>query len=106
MVASGRQYDEMRTRVGEVRKQLAGLRDGTSGAGRLLQRDDLYTEWNRGLGRMIAVLDSLNVGEGAAGGVFVDAQPYEALNGAMRELRQTAEDFRKDPKKYLRLRVF
>ena len=31
---------------------------------------------------------------------------YDTLNGMTRELQNTMRDFRQDPKKYLRLKVF
>jgi phospholipid/cholesterol/gamma-HCH transport system substrate-binding protein len=47
----------------------------------------------------------LEQGHGAAGQLLQDKQLYENMNGAASELRGLIGDIRKDPKKYLNVRV-
>jgi phospholipid/cholesterol/gamma-HCH transport system substrate-binding protein len=47
----------------------------------------------------------LEQGKGAAGQLLQDKQLYENMNGAASELRGLIGDIRKDPKKYLNVRV-
>jgi phospholipid/cholesterol/gamma-HCH transport system substrate-binding protein len=47
----------------------------------------------------------LEQGQGAAGQLLQNKQLYENMNGAASELRGLIGDIRKDPKKYLNVRV-
>ena len=47
----------------------------------------------------------LEQGQGSAGQLLHDKQLYENMNGAANELRNLIGDIRKDPKKYLNVRV-
>ena len=47
----------------------------------------------------------LEQGRGTAGQFLQDKQIYENMNGAASELRGLIGDIRKDPKKYLNVRV-
>jgi hypothetical protein len=40
------------------------------------------------------------------GQMLSNAQTYESLNGALRDLQSTMKEFREDPQKFLRLKVF
>ncbi len=47
----------------------------------------------------------INKGEGTAGSLLRDKQLYENMNAAASELRALVSDIRKDPRKYLNVRV-
>ena len=51
------------------------------------------------------MLAGLNDGKGTAGQLLHDRQLYDNLNGAVTELRGLLADIRKDPQKYLRVKV-
>jgi hypothetical protein len=55
--------------------------------------------------RLDSVLAGLNDGKGTAGQLLHDRQLYDNLNGAVTELRGLLADIRKDPQKYLRVKV-
>ena len=44
-------------------------------------------------------------GEGTLGQLMVNPQMYESLNGATREMHELMKDFRRDPKKFLRIQL-
>ena len=44
-------------------------------------------------------------GEGTAGRLLQDKQLYENINGAVAEFKTLIADIRKDPKKFLNVRV-
>jgi phospholipid/cholesterol/gamma-HCH transport system substrate-binding protein len=48
---------------------------------------------------------NLNQGTGTAGQLLHDKQLYDNMNAAASELRSLIGDIRKDPKKYLNVRV-
>ena len=78
---------------------------GEGTAGRLVTDTALYDRMNSLTGRIDALVERLNDGEGTAGRLLHDQQLYENLNTAATELRGLVADIRKDPQKYLRVRV-
>jgi phospholipid/cholesterol/gamma-HCH transport system substrate-binding protein len=77
--------------------------DGT--IGRMVNDATLFNRLNSVSARLDTVLTSLNEGEGSAGQLLRDKQLYENMNGAVRELRDLLAEIRKDPKKYLNVKV-
>jgi phospholipid/cholesterol/gamma-HCH transport system substrate-binding protein len=73
--------------------------------GRLLTERELYDKFNSLTGRIDALTEALQKGEGSAGQFLKDKQLYDHLNSAASEMRQLIADIRKDPKKYLNVRV-
>ena len=50
-------------------------------------------------------MTKLNDGEGTAGQLLKDKQLYENMNGAVADLRALVADIRKDPRKFLNIKV-
>jgi phospholipid/cholesterol/gamma-HCH transport system substrate-binding protein len=90
------QYLQLRNSVAEVRKSMAGLRGGA-----FMTSDQQYQDWNRSVQSMIRMVD-----EFAANPMLATTATYDNLNGMAKELRSTVKDFRENPRKYLRLKVF
>ena len=90
---------------GNVDQIAASLRKGEGTAGMLLTDRELYDRFNSLAGRIDKVLAELQSGEGTAGRLLQDKQLYENMNAAVGELRALLGDIRKDPKKYLNVRV-
>jgi phospholipid/cholesterol/gamma-HCH transport system substrate-binding protein len=91
--------------TGHVDEIAAGLRKGDGTAGKLLTDKELYDRFNSLAGRLDKVMAQLQTGEGTAGRLLQDRQLYENMNAAVGELRALIGDIRKDPKKYLNVRV-
>jgi phospholipid/cholesterol/gamma-HCH transport system substrate-binding protein len=51
------------------------------------------------------VVAGLQQGDGTAGQLLHDRQLYENMNGTMVDLRSLINEIKKDPKKYLNVRV-
>jgi len=100
------QYDQVRDQIEQVRRTLADLNAGKGAGGQLLASDAAYIEWNRRLAAWIESVDALNYGEGAMGHLLVNAQTYESLHGMLQDLATTVKEFREDPQKFLRLKIF
>jgi phospholipid/cholesterol/gamma-HCH transport system substrate-binding protein len=83
----------------------AGLRNGEGTAGKLLTDKELYDRFNALAGRVDTLASGLQDGNGTAGQLLHDKQLYENMNAAAGELRALIGDIRKDPKKYLNVRV-
>ena len=57
------------------------------------------------IGRLDTLTKRLNDGEGTAGQLLQDKQLYENMNSAVTDLRSLLTDVRKDPKKFLNVKV-
>ena len=90
------QYQELRDGVGKLRSSVADLRKGP-----LLQSDQTYNDWNRQLALLIRKVDEFN-----ANPMMATSVVYDNLNGAVREAQRAMKEFRENPKKFLRLKLF
>jgi phospholipid/cholesterol/gamma-HCH transport system substrate-binding protein len=77
--------------------------DGT--AGKLVTDPALYNRLNALAERLDTLTTRLNAGDGTAGQLLHDRQLYDNLNNAANEMRGLVSDIRKDPQKYLRVKV-
>ena len=90
------QFESARNELADLRKSLASLRQSP-----FLSSDEAYTDWNRRLAALIRSVD-----EAGSGPLFNTSEAYDSLTGAAAEMRNAVQDFRQNPKKYLRIRVF
>jgi phospholipid/cholesterol/gamma-HCH transport system substrate-binding protein len=87
-------------------EQIAGrLERGEGTAGKLLTDEQLYAAMNSLTARIDKVVAGLEAGQGTAGQLLQDKQLYENMNTAVSEARTLLAEIRKDPKKYLNVRV-
>jgi phospholipid/cholesterol/gamma-HCH transport system substrate-binding protein len=77
--------------------------DGTMG--KLLNERELYDRINSVTGRLDKVLAGLESGQGTAGRLLHDQQLYENMNRAITDIRELFAEIRKDPRRYLQVRV-
>jgi phospholipid/cholesterol/gamma-HCH transport system substrate-binding protein len=90
------QYEQLRDVIRNLRQSVAEVHQSE-----FLQSDRLYTEWNRNIAGLIQKVDEVN-----AGPMFTTPEMYDSLNGFAKEMRDSVKDFREDPRKFLRLKVF
>ena len=90
------QYEQALTTVRDLRASIVSMRQLP-----IVQSDTLYTDVARTVTSLSRQVDAIN-----AGPLFAAPQTYESLNGSLRELQKTLKDFRENPQKYLRLKVF
>jgi phospholipid/cholesterol/gamma-HCH transport system substrate-binding protein len=81
------------------------LNRGEGTAGKLLTDDALFNRMNELTGRFEKLAAGLEAGEGTAGALLKDKQLYENMNKTVAELSGLVAEIRKDPKKYLNIRV-
>jgi phospholipid/cholesterol/gamma-HCH transport system substrate-binding protein len=77
--------------------------DGT--LGKLMTDDALYKRVTGLTDRLDLLLTRVNDGQGTVGQLLKDKQLYENMNGAVADFRQLLTEIRKDPKKYLNVKV-
>jgi len=78
---------------------------GEGTAGKLISDAELYNRLNSLSDRIDKVVAGLQQGDGTAGQLLHDRQLYENMNGTMVDLRSLINEIKKDPKKYLNVRV-
>lgn len=81
------------------------LNRGEGTAGKLLTDDALYTKIDGLTSRLDTVLQQLNDGQGTAGLLLRDKQLYENMNQTVSEIKSLIAEIKKDPKKYLNVKV-
>jgi len=91
--------------TGNLEALTARLNRGEGSAGKLLTDDALYKRLDSMTARLDTVLQNLNNGEGTAGQLLRDKQLYENMNQTIVEVRALVAEIKKDPKKYLNVKV-
>ena len=81
------------------------LQRGEGSAGKLLTEETLYARLDAVTGGLEKVLGHLESPEGSAGKLLHDAELYENLNAAAKDVRLLVSDIRRDPRKYLRVKL-
>jgi phospholipid/cholesterol/gamma-HCH transport system substrate-binding protein len=97
--------DALTATTKNMQELTARLNRGEGTVGKLLTDDALYKRLNSVTERLDGLTQRLNDGEGTAGQLLRDKQLYENMNTAVAELRGLVSDIRKDPKKYLNVKV-
>jgi phospholipid/cholesterol/gamma-HCH transport system substrate-binding protein len=98
-------YDESRQTIAGVHKLVDDLNAGKGTAGQLLKSDDLSNQLKATISKIDSVIDKVNSGQGTIGQLLVNQQLYDNLNGATREMHLLMQDFRANPKKFLRIKL-
>jgi len=87
-------------------EQISGRLNRTDNtAGKLLNEKELYDKLNSTVSRLDELTKNLNEGKGTAGQLLHDTKLYDTMNTAASEIKSLIADIRKDPKKYLNVRV-
>lgn len=81
------------------------LNRGEGTAGKLMTDPALFNRLNDMSGRMNDLVTKLNAGEGTMGQLLKDKQLYENMNNAVNDVRSLVTEIKKDPKRYLNVRV-
>lgn len=81
------------------------LNSGEGTVGQLMNNKALYERMTAVTTQLEQLTGRLNQGQGTAGQLLNDKQLYDNMNQAVTELRNLLTDVRKDPKKFLTVRV-
>ncbi len=105
-------HDELRKTVSEFRTLAADLNAGKGTAGKLIKDEATINKINATvdqvngtIAKMDKMIAGLNAGQGTLGQLMVNQQLYETLNGTTREMHEFVKDFRKNPKKFLSIKL-
>jgi phospholipid/cholesterol/gamma-HCH transport system substrate-binding protein len=106
MLRDPQRYEDLLRQTAGLRRQLADLNAGRGPGGRFVADEAQYEYWIRQLVRFTGTVDALAAGESGPGRLLVSEQPYEALEGMLREMQRFMEDFRGNPRRYMRMGIF
>ncbi len=81
------------------------LNRGEGTAGKLMTDATLFNKLTSLSDRFDQLLARLNDGKGTAGQLLTDKQLYENMTGVLADMRSLVEAIKKDPKKYLNVKV-
>jgi len=88
-----------------LQELVARMNRGEGTAGKLVTDPALFNRLNSVADRFDQLVTKLNEGEGTAGQFLKNKQLYENMNGAVTDLRTLITEIKKDPKKYLNMKV-
>jgi len=88
-----------------MRNLIDRLNRGEGTAGRLMTDPTLFNRMNDLTARLDDLTARLNNGEGTVGQLLKDKQLYENMNGAVNEFRSLITEIKRDPRRYLNVRV-
>jgi phospholipid/cholesterol/gamma-HCH transport system substrate-binding protein len=100
--AMGRSFANTATSAEQV---MARLNRGEGTLGKLMTDQQMYDRFNAMAARVDQIVAGLQSGQGTAGKLLRDQQLYDNMNKTVVELQELFAQIRKDPKKYLTLRV-
>lgn len=81
------------------------LSKGEGTMGQLMNNDSLYKRLDGVTTNLEQLTSKLNQGQGTAGKLMTDTQLHDNINRTLTEMQQLLADIRKDPKKFLNVRM-
>lgn len=105
MVYDEKFREEARNIVQRADDIIARVQRGEGTIGKLLAEESLHQDIKATFGNVGEITRKMNQGEGTFGRALNDPRLYENINEFTSELRALLSDFRKNPKKYLRIKV-
>jgi phospholipid/cholesterol/gamma-HCH transport system substrate-binding protein len=84
---------------------LGDIREGKGTLGKLATDDQLYSNLRDASANIREVTGKMNSGQGTMGKFFTDPQLYDNMTGLTGDMRLLLNDFRKNPKKFLRIKL-
>lgn len=98
-------YNELQKTLADFHQIITDLNDGKGTAGKLLKSEELHKQLSDSLAKIDLMIDKVNSGQGTLGQLLVNPQLYDNLSGATREMHLLMQDFRANPKKFLRIKL-
>jgi phospholipid/cholesterol/gamma-HCH transport system substrate-binding protein len=81
------------------------MNKGEGTVGKLMTDDAMFKKMTALTDRLDLLVTRVNDGQGTVGLLLKDKQLYENMNGAVADFRQLLTEIKKDPKKYLNVKV-
>jgi phospholipid/cholesterol/gamma-HCH transport system substrate-binding protein len=98
-------YDQAKEALTNGNAIMGDVRSGKGTLGKLANDDVLYNKLRETSTNLASATSKLNQNNNTAGKLFSDPQLYDNLTGVTGDMRQLISDFRKNPKKFLSIRL-
>jgi len=98
-------YDQAKSAIDNGNNIMADIRGGKGTLGKLATDETLYNKLRDTSSNLSDATSKLNKNDNTAGKLFSDPQLYDNLAAASAELRTFMAEFRKNPKKYLTVKM-
>jgi len=98
-------YNQLQDSAKGIHQLVDDLNAGKGTAGQILKSDELANQLKETITKIDSILDKVNSGQGTIGQLLVNQQLYDNLNGATRQMHLLMQDFRANPKKFLRIKL-
>jgi ABC-type transporter Mla subunit MlaD len=90
------QYEQALAQVADLRRSIESLHGAE-----MITSDRDYNDWTRQVGAIIRQVVEFN-----AGGMLTTTAVYDSFDGMAKELRAKGKEFRENPRKFLRMKLF
>lgn len=100
-----RLYDNANQTVEKTKNIVDRIEKGQGTLGKLTTDQELYNKMNHALDRLTSIADQIDKGEGTIGKLVKDKELYDNLNSASAEIVKLLYDFRKNPKRFLTIKL-
>jgi phospholipid/cholesterol/gamma-HCH transport system substrate-binding protein len=90
------QYEQLRGSLGNLRSSIADLKKQP-----FVNSEESYAGWNRQVASLIRNVDEFN-----ATPMMTTSAMYDNLNGVAKQMQNTLKEFRENPRKFMRLKLF
>ncbi len=98
-------YDQTKQFLSNSNALLAGVRNGKGTLGKLVTDETVFTNLRDASANVRDVTAKLNNGQGSLGKLFTDPQLYNNMTGLTGDMRLMIGDFRRDPKRFLHVKL-
>jgi len=98
-------YDQAKQAVTNGNVMLDDVRAGKGTLGKLATDDELYTKLRDTSANLASATAKLNDNSNTAGKLFSDPKLYDNLTNLTGDMRLLIGDFRKNPKKFLHIKL-
>jgi len=98
-------YNNVNRLMADANSLIDNINQGHGSLGKLAKDEQLYNRMNETLTRLDAISSRMDKGEGTLGKLSTDPTLFNNLTASSQELKQFLADFRKEPKKYLSIKL-
>jgi phospholipid/cholesterol/gamma-HCH transport system substrate-binding protein len=98
-------YNNVKELTAKGNALIDNINSGKGTLGKLVTDDQLYSRLNTTVAHVDTITERIDKGEGTLGKLSTDPSMYNSLNASAKSLEEFLTEFRKNPKKYLTLRL-
>jgi len=98
-------YNNLNRLMANGNALIDGINQGQGTLGKLAKDEQLYNRMNSTLGHLDTITTRIDQGEGTLGKLSTDATLFNNLSESSQSLKEFLADFRKNPKKYLSIKM-